>query len=88
MKTKCDKSYRLRNYCTFFVQFLHRSSFFCWNLSNSQDRTEELQKSGYQATKVDGEATSCSFLSMTVMATAPARQLDNKVCTRLDISSS
>ena len=28
MKTKGDKSYRLRNYCTFFVQFLHRSSFF------------------------------------------------------------
>ena len=44
-------------------------------------------KTGYQAIKVGGNATSFSFLSVTVMATAPARQLNNKVCTRRDISS-
>ena len=46
------------------------------------------KKSGFQAIKVHGKATSFSFLSVAVMATAPARQLNNKVCTRLDIFSS
>ena len=61
---------------------------FLLELIKHKRRTEELQKSGFQAVKVDGKATSFSFLSVTVMATAPARQLNNKVCTRLDIFSS
>ena len=42
----------------------------------------------YHAIKVDWKTTSFSFHSVTAMATAPARQLNNKVCTRFDISSS
>ena len=45
-------------------------------------------QSSYHAIKVDRKTTSFSFHSVTAMATAPARQLNNKVCTRFDIPSS
>ena len=45
-------------------------------------------QSSYQAINVDWKTTSFSFHSVTAMTTAPARQLNNKVCTRFHISSS
>ena len=45
-------------------------------------------QSSYHAINADWKTTSFSFHSVTAMATAPARQLNNKVWTRFDISSS